>query len=189
MLPEKGIARKGRLAESCRDHGLLHLLDAHADALDLVQAEEEVRNQLVPPDRNRAEIPNRQAFRQAAGVHDLHPVIIDLHADLRAGDAVVAVHEGIHQGLAQNLERDLVNVLPIDTPDFAADVQMFLEEGNGLIELGEQIVPHIATVVDVEPVRSLERQERHLCLMQVVIDVLGEEENARVFDTRSRRQP
>ena len=58
----------------------------------------------------------------------------------------------------------------------------FLEEGNGLVELGEQIVPHIAAVVDVEPVRSLERQERHLRLMQVVIDVLGEEENARVLD-------
>jgi hypothetical protein len=92
------------------------------------------------------------------------------------------VHEGIHQGLAQNLERDLVNILTIDTPDFTADVQVFFEEGNTLIELGEQIVPHIAAVVDVEPVRSLERQERHLRLMQVVIDVLGEEENARVFD-------
>jgi len=87
-----------------------------------VQAEEEVRNQLIPSARNRAEVPDRQAFRQAAGVHDLHPVIKDLHADLRAGDAVVAVHEGVHRGLAQNFDRDLVHVLPIDTQDFAADV-------------------------------------------------------------------
>ncbi len=55
-------------------------------------------------------------------VYDLHPVIKDLHADLRAGDVVVAVHEAIYHGHSQNLDRDLVNVLPIDTPDFAADI-------------------------------------------------------------------
>ena len=64
--PEKCIAREGRFTETCRDHGLLHLPDAHADEFDLVQAEEKVRNQLIPSDRNRAEVPDRQAFRQAA---------------------------------------------------------------------------------------------------------------------------
>src|SRR4030065_1543600 len=100
---------------------------------------------------------------------DLDPVSEDIDADLRAGDAVVPVHEGVDDGLAQGFEGYLVNVVPVEAPDLAADIQMPFKEQDGLIKLRQQIVAHVQTVVDMNPVRALEGDERQLRLADMFL--------------------
>ena len=94
--PEESVGMEFRLSQPGGRHGISHALDALADAFDLVQPEEDVRNELISSDRDAfVKAILRQSFRQASRIRDFHAVIVHFDADLGPRDAVVAMHEGV----------------------------------------------------------------------------------------------
>ena len=168
--------------KSRSNHGLSHPSDACAGKLHLVHPEEEVGDPLISSDRYFPEILFLQTRRQAAGIDDLNPVIVNLDHQARAAHSVVPVNDGVGNGLAKGFNGNLVDVLAIYAFDFASAVEVFLEEEESSVELGQQIILDVLMVEDMNPVFSLEGDHCHLRLKDELAGIFGEEEHAGIGD-------
>ena len=65
------------------------------------------------------------------------------------------MNDRVHHRLPQGVQRYFIDVMAIDAPYFTADIQVLREKGDGLVELRQEVVPHVLPVVDMNPLRSL----------------------------------
>ena len=180
---EEALGGEGRRGEVGIEHVLLHTHDAGTDMLHEMHPREEREHKGVARQAAMAEVLGHQG-QQAAGIGNLHAVVI--HLDTRGGSlfVVVPMGEGIENGFLEHADGNLPYLTPgTGTFHDVAHGELALQPSDGLRVLLQQRAAEGLVVYDEDLVRSLELHTAGDGLKEVAFGMGGKEHHAAALDT------